>query len=285
MVNGCNKMLSIVLVLILAVAVSAASCAPKSAATEKIGVVVTVLPQVEFVERVGGDQVDITVMVPWGQDPHTYAPTVAQLEAVRQAKMYAMVGSDVEFELVHMGRIVEANKDMLVVNCSEGVELMGNDPHIWNSPLNAKIMVDHICEGLIQVDPDNAESYMQNRDVYLKELDILDGYVHYRLDKFSNRAFMIYHPAFGYFARDYNLTQISVEQEGKPPTPQLMQDCLEKAKQYSIQYIFVAPQFRTGIYETIANAIGGETVPADPLQRHYVSDIGNMVDSLALEFE
>ena len=285
MVNGCGKMLSTVLVLILAVAMFGASCAAESAATEGIGVVVTIVPQAEFVERVGGDQVDITVMVPWGQDPHTYAPTVAQLEAVRQAKMYAMVGSDVEFELVHMGRIVEANKDMLVVNCSEGVELMGNDPHIWNSPLNAKIMVDHICEGLIQVDPDNAESYMQNRDVYLKELDILDGYVHYRLDGFSNRAFMIYHPAFGYLARDYSLTQIPVEHEGKPPTPQLIQDCIEKAKQYSIQYLFVAPQFRTEDCETIANAIGGETVSADPLGRHYVSDMANMVDSLAGEFE
>lgn len=283
--NGCTKMLSILLVLVLAVAVFTASCAPKSAATEKIGVVVTILPQVEFVERVGGDHVDITVMVPSGQDPHTYAPTVAQLEAVRQAKMYAMVGSGVEFELVYMGRIMEANKDMLVVNCSEGIELMGKDPHIWNSPLNAKIMVDHICEGLIQVDPDNAESYIENRDVYLKELDILDGYVHYRLDGFSNRAFMIYHPAFGYLARDYNLTQIPVENEGKPPTPQLIQDCIEKAKQYSIQYLFVAPQFRTEDCETIANAIGGETVPADPLGRHYISNIANIVDSLALEFE
>jgi zinc transport system substrate-binding protein len=286
MVNGWfNRTFSIVLVSLLTVSVFAASCAPKSGETEKIGVVVTILPQAEFVERVGGDQVDITVMVPWGQSPHTYAPTVAQLEAVRQAKVYAMVGSGLEFELVHMGRIMEANRDMLVVDCSEGVQLMEKDPHIWNSPLNARIMVDHICEGLIQVDPENAESYIQNRDVYLKELDVLDAYVHYRLDGFSNRAFMIYHPAFGYLARDYNLTQIPVEHEGKPPTPQLIQDCIGKAKQYSIQYVFVAPQFRTEDCETIANAIEGETIPADPLERHYISDMANLVDLLALEFE
>jgi zinc transport system substrate-binding protein len=280
-----NKLISTVLVLVIGLAVFATSCAPKTEATEKIGVVVTILPQAEFVERVGGDKVDMTVMVTWGQSPHIYAPTFAQFEAVKQAKMYAMVGSGVEFEIAHMDRIMEANKDMLVVNCSQGIELMGKDPHIWNSPLNAKIMVENICQGLIQVDPDNADFYTENKDAYLRELDILDGHIHYKLDGFTNRAFMIYHPAFGYFAKDYNLTQIPVEHHGKPPTPQLIQSCIDEANQYNLQYVFVAPQFRTEDCEAIANAIGGETAAADPLGRHYIANIGNIVDLLTLEFE
>jgi zinc transport system substrate-binding protein len=280
-----NKLISVALVLVMALAVFVTSCAPKTEATEKIGVVVSILPQAEFVESVGGEKVVVTVMVPPGASPHTYAPTFAQLEAVKQAKVYAMVGSGVEFELVQMDKIEAANEDMLVVNCSQGVNLMGKDPHIWNSPLNAKIMVENICQGLIQVDPDSTNFYTENKDSYLKELDVLDGYIHYKLDGFTNRAFMIYHPAFAYFARDYNLTQIPVEHGGKPPTIQVIQDCIDKAEQYKLKYVFVAPQFRTDDCDAIANAINGEVVTADPLASHYIANLANIVDLLVLEFE
>lgn len=280
-----GKSISPVLVLVMVLAALATSCGPGTEATGKIGVVVTVLPQAEFVERVGGDKVDITVMVPPGLDPHTYAPTFDQLKAVKQAKMYAKVGSGVEFELAHMGQIEAANENMLVVSCSQNVTLIDNDPHIWNSPLNAKIMVENICQGLTQVDPDNADFYTENRDSYLRELDVLDEYIHCKLDGFTNRAFMIYHPAFGYLARDYYLTQIPVEAEGKPPTLQLIQDCIHEAEQYHLRYLFVAPQFRTGGCDAIARAINGEIAPADPLPSHYIANMANIVDWLVLEFE
>jgi zinc transport system substrate-binding protein len=250
----------------------------------KIGVVVTILPQAEFVEKVGGDKVHVTLMVPPGASPHVYEPTTSQLMEVSDAKMYAMVGSGVEFELVQMEKLIEINRDMLVVDTSEGVTLMGKDPHIWNSPVNAKIMVENICEGLIEVDPENADFYTQNKNNYLKELDILDGYIHYKLDGFTNRVFLIYHPAFGYFATEYNLTQLPVEHGGKEPTPKVIQDCIDKARQYNLQYVFVAPQFATEHCEIIANEIGGQTASMDPLAKNYISNMGRIADSLALEF-
>ena len=270
------------------------SCSPPGGQGQGIGVVVTIPPLAEFVERVGAGQVSVTVMVPPGASPHTYEPTPSQMVAVSQADMYVKVGTPVEFELAWMGNIIEANPAMLVVDSSQGIELIGGegaeghegvDPHIWGSPQNARVMVENICAGLIAIDPGNAALYADNRDHYLKELAILDGYFHCRLDGFTNRVFMTYHPAFGYLAEEYGLTQLAVEHEGKEPTPQVLQDSIDKAEQYHLHYVFVAPQFASDDSETIASAIGGETAPMDPLPRHYIATMGDIADLLALELE
>ncbi len=275
----------LVLLLVMVLTASAISCRLASDDTGKVGVVVTLVPLADFVKNVGGDKVDVTVMVPPGASPHAYEPIPSQMVAVSEAEMYVKVGSGVEFELEWMDEVVEANRDMLVVDSSVGVELTESDPHIWNSPVNAKIMVENICDGLATIDPDNANFYAENRDNYLKELDILDGYIHYKLDGFTNRVFMIYHPSFGYFASEYDLTQLAVEHGGKEPTPQVIRDCIDKARQYDLDYMFVAPQFTTDDCETIADEIGGQTAPMDPLAENYIANMGYVADALALELE
>jgi len=258
----------------------------KVAGEEGIGVVVTILPQEDFVENVGGDRVHVTVMVPPGASLHTYEPTASQLKEVSKAKVYFKVGSGVEFEQAWMDKIMSVNSDMQVVDCAEGITKLGKDPHIWNSPVNAIVMVENVCDGLCQVDPEHEAYYMANRDKYLQELNDLDIYIHERLDCFTgNRVFMIYHPAFGYFAAEYALTQIAIEHKGKAPTPKVIQDCVDKARQYNLSYIYVAPQFATKDAETIAHEIGGQTVFLDPLPRYYIASMRSVAASLALEME
>jgi zinc transport system substrate-binding protein len=251
----------------------------------RIGVVVTIPPQEAFVKAVGGDHVAITVMVPPGASPHTYEPTPGQLRDLDKADIYFKVGSGVDFELDWMDKITAMNPEMLVVDSSEGTTKIGDDPHIWNSPINARRMVENVCAGLIQVDPLNAENYTASKDEYLRELDELDGYIHARLDGFTNRAFMIYHPAFGYFADEYNLTQIAIAHEGKEPTPKVIQDCIDNAREYNLSYIYVSPQFATKDAEAIAHEIGGETVFIDPLAKNYIANMRAVAASLSLEME
>jgi zinc transport system substrate-binding protein len=252
----------------------------------KIGVAVSILPQADFVENVGGDRVQVTVMVPPGASPHIYEPTVDQLKEMSRAEVYFKVGSGLEFELAWMDKIIGINPDIQVVDCSKGITKMGKDTHIWNSPANAKILVENICDGLIQADPEHETYYTANRDKYLRELDDVDAYIHERLDNFTtNRAFMIYHPAFGYFAKEYNLTQIAIEYEGKAPTPKVIQDCIDKAREYNLSYIYVAPQFATKDAEAIAHEIGGQTVFMDPLPWDYIANMRSIAASLALEME
>jgi zinc transport system substrate-binding protein len=257
----------------------------ESTEEQRIGVVVTVLPQAEFVEKVMGDRAKITVMVPPGASPHAYEPKPSQLVEVSEAKIYFKVGSGVEFEETQWDKIIAMNPNMRIIDGSKGIEIINNDPHIWNSPINAKKMVQNFYDGLIQVDPEHENEYSMNKDAYLNELDELDEYIKNRFENFTNRVFLIYHPAFGYFAHEYNLTQIPVEHEGKEPTPQVIQQCIENAKEYNLSYVYVAPQFATTFAETIANEIGGETLSIDPLPLSYVANMRSVASSLSLEFE
>lgn len=266
---------------------------------KRIGVVVSILPQAEFVEKVGGDKVQVVVMVPPEASPHTYEPTPSQLKEVSKAKMYAKVGSGVEFELAWMDKIISVNKGMLVIDCSKRMELIegehdgephehkeehehhGVDPHIWLSPKNAKIMVENIYQGLIQIDPANQEYYARNKEKYLQELDELDNEITQALSGKKNRKIMVYHPAWAYFARDYGLEQIPIEGEGKEPTPQGIANLIKQAKENNITVIFASPQFSTKSAEVVAKEIDGEVVLISPLEKSYLENMRKVADAFA----
>jgi zinc transport system substrate-binding protein len=279
-------LLSVVSLVLLGLAFLGSSCQGTSQLNDKIGVVVTILPQADFVENVGGEKVDVTVMVPPGADPHTYELTPSQLVKVSKAKMYAKVGSGVEFELAWMDKIIEQNKAMLVLDCSKGIQMMdmeehhgdeddgehhqGGDPHIWLSPKNAKLMVDNICSGLVQVDPQNEAYYIRNRDEYLAKLDALDKDIQEGLSGLKNRRFIVFHPAWGYFARDYNLEQIPIEIGGKEPSAKDIANLIQKAEEQNIKIVFASPEFNPRSAEVIAKEISGRVVFIDPLAKDYI---------------
>ncbi len=287
--------------LLVCLSLVAISCQEGEGGADKVGVVVTILPQAEFVERVGGDNVEVTVMVPEGSSPHIYEPAPGQMAKVSEAAMYAKVGSGVEFELVWMDKVIKQNKGMLIVDCSEGVDLIemvgshgqegevhhqgATDPHIWMSPLNAKVMVDNICEGLKQIDPENSEYYETNRDAYLTELESLHSDIVAGLSGVQNRKFMVYHPSFGYFAEEYDLEMIPVEEEGKEPTAAGLARLIAQAVESDIKVIFTSPQFNPQMAQVIADEIGGTVTSVDPLARDYVDGMRALLSELVQALE
>jgi zinc transport system substrate-binding protein len=285
-----TRLLPTVLMLLLAASLIAvaAGCNKGAESTGKTVVAVTILPQAGFVEAIGGDKVEVIVMVPPGADPHTYEVTPDQMTKLSQAKMYAKVGSPIEFEVTWMDKLVAVNKNMLVVDCSKGIDLItsqdpdepGIDPHIWLSVKNAKIMVQNICDGLVQVDAANKAYYEKNCADYLDKLTQLDNELAADLSGVKNRSFIVYHPAFGYFARDYNLTQIAVEQEGKEPNADYIIRLIEEAKADNIRVIFVSPEFSTKSADVIAKEIGGQVVVVDPLAEDYISNMRNIESAM-----
>jgi len=275
-------------------------CNQKNETMGKTIVAVTLLPQAGFVEAIGGDKVEVVVMVPPGASPHTYEVTPDQMTQLSKAKMYAKVGSPVEFELAWMDKLIAQNKAMLVVDCSKGVQLMemteeeheheaeaesdheheGLDPHIWLSVKNAKIMAQNICDGLVQMDAANKTYYEKNCADYLAKLAELDSELADDLSGVTNRHFIVFHPAFGYFARDYNLTQIAVEQGGKEPEAEYIVRLIEEAKEHDIKVIFVSPQYSTKSAETIAKEIGGRVVVIDPLSKDFIENMRNIESAM-----
>lgn len=286
-----GKRLLAVSVAVLVVALAAALFIKESGKGGEgsgIIVVVTIPPQAEFVKRVGGEKVAVITMVPQWANPHTYEPTPAQLMNVSKAKMYVKMGSGIEFEIAWMDKIKSINENMLIVDCSKGIELLKEegkaDPHIWLSPKNAKIIVENICEGLVQIDPANSTYYEQNKEAYLRELDALDKEISQILSKTSAHKFIVYHPAWSYFARDYGLKQISVEEGGKEPTPERIASIIEEAKRNNITKIFASPQFKDKA-EVIAKEIGGEVVEINPLAENYIENMRKFAEELAEEGE
>ncbi len=261
-------------------------------------IIVTIAPQVEMVEAVGGDLIDVTLMVPAGEDPHTYAPTPSQMIDVAEADVYFTVGSGVEFELSHLQDMRGTNPKMEVISCSEGITLLDNDeeyeeepgheghnhgpkdPHIWLSPTNAKQMVETICKGLVREDPDNQATYEANRDAYLAKLDTLISDIHTKLDPHKDKHFLVYHPAWAYFAHEFKIEQLAIEAGGKEPGPAGVAALIDQAKEENITVIFVSAQFPTEDANTIASEIGGEVVMVDPLASNYIENLRSVATEM-----
>ncbi|GLI46956.1 metal ABC transporter solute-binding protein, Zn/Mn family [Methanoculleus bourgensis] len=255
----------------------------------KIVVAVTIPPEQEFVERVGGDHVRVILLVPPGADPHTYEPPPGVIADLADADIYAVVGSGIEFELAWKEKIAAMNPGMLIVDCSRGIDLIstgeedhsGTDPHIWLSPGNAKVMVENICQGLIEVDPANADEYRRNADAYQGELDALDREIAGALAESGVEKIMVYHPSWAYFARDYGLEEIPIENEGKEPSPRGIEHLIEQAKEEHITVIFASPEYSTRSAEVIADEIGGTVVLVSPLAKDYLANMQHVAAAFA----
>jgi len=248
---------------------------------DRIAVVVTIPPQQEFVERVGGDHVRVILLVPPGADPHTYEPAPAVLAAVAEADLYAMVGSGIEFEIAWGEKIAALNPGMAVVNCSQGVEVIAADPHIWTSPRNAKVMVENIRDGLIEADPENAEYYRRNAAAYLDDLDALDAEISALIAGSGVRVVLVDHPSWAYLARDYGFEEVAIESEGKEPSPKRIEHLIHLAEEEGVRVVFASPEHSTRSAGVIAEAIGGSVVTVSPLKKDYLDNMRQVAAAFA----
>ncbi|WP_067047202.1 metal ABC transporter solute-binding protein, Zn/Mn family [Methanofollis ethanolicus] len=253
--------------------VFASGCTAGAPDSGKMLVAVTIPPQAESIEAIGGDRVDVLVLVPPGASPHTYELTPGQLADLSRARVYAVVGSGVEFETAWMGKIREVNPDMAVVNCSEGVTLVDGDPHIWLSPANAKIMAKNVCNGLITADPAGKKVYEANLAAYLARLDALDADIRAEIGASGCHALLVSHASWGYFARDYGLVQIAIEEGGKESSPRQIEEIVAHAQADNISVVFAAPEASTRSAHVVADEIDGRVVLLSPLAGNYTENL------------
>ncbi|MCL2142304.1 MAG: zinc ABC transporter substrate-binding protein, partial [Methanimicrococcus sp.] len=204
-----------------------------------------------------------------------------QLEELAKAQLYMQLGSGEVFETRHMKTFADINPSMKVVNSSVGINLISGDSHIWTSPKNAQIMVENTYNGLSEIDPANATEYRKNADAYIKELQELDAELQAALDGLQDRNFMVYHPAWGYLARDYQLTQIAVEVDGKEPSPRALTEFINVAKTNNVTVIFVQEQVSVAGATAIAESVGGRVYILDPLAKNYVENTRSVGQALA----
>jgi zinc transport system substrate-binding protein len=199
------------------------------------------------------------------------------MAALSRAHIYFAIG--VPFEKVWLRKIAAVNREMLVVHTEAGIEKVPmrqghpqghpgriKDPHVWLSPPLVMIQARNILQALLEVDPKNAPTYEANYKRFLVDLAELDAELRVIFSgKGKNAGFMVFHPAWGYFARSYGLMMLPVESEGKDPKPAALRRLIDSARKKGIDVIFVQPEFSKKSAETIAKAIGGQVAFVSPL--------------------
>lgn len=258
---------------------------------KKISAFVSILPQAEFVERVGGSHVDVQVLVGPGQSPATYEPSPQQMARLGEAQVLFRIGTP--FEKRFIDKVGGLYKDLEVVDTRRGVPLRyferkGRevpDPHIWLDPSLVSIQAANICESLSRLLPEKRHVFEKNLASFQEDLSKVDRRIAKVLAPLKGSKFYVFHPAFGYFGDRYGLTQVAVEIEGKEPTPRQLAGLIQQARDEGVRVIFVQPQYAKKHAETIAGEIGGAVVPMNPLPRNYLENLENMAELLRANLE
>lgn len=264
-------------------------------------VLVSILPQHTFVQKIAQDKVDIHLMVKPGSSPHSYEPKPSQMVALSKADLYFSIG--VEFENVWLDRFKAQNPTLPFIDISEGIqkiaisahhheeehhahhdheEKQGLDPHTWTSPKNVKIMAHNIYNALIKLDPQNKAFYKANLALFIQEIEATDTQIRTLLqDLEAQSKFLVFHPSWGYFAAEYALVQIAVEVDGKSPKPKDIMRIIEEAKEEHARVIFAQPEFSDKSAQIIAKESGVKVLKVSPLSADWSANLLKMAQALA----
>lgn len=276
---------------LLLIIVLLASCnmgkSGKSQDNEKPVIVVTIEPQRYFTEAIAGDKFDVISIVPKGSSPETYDPTPQQLVSLGDSKAYLRIGY-IGFEQVWMDRLIDNTPHIQIFDTSKDIDLIlgeahnhgdhqhagGVEPHIWNSTNNALIIARNTYKALCQLDKENEAYYLNRYDSLCQRIMHTDSIIRKTLQQPGTaQSFMIYHPALSYFARDYGLQQISIEEGGKEPSPAHLKDLVDLCRQEDVRIIFIQPEFDRRNAEIIARETGTDIVPINPLSYDWEAEM------------
>lgn len=290
--------------LLLAACSGCSSRTANSEGSDQPIITVTIEPQRYFTEAIAGDKFKVISMVPKGSSPETYDPVPQQLVSLGDSKAYFRIGY-IGFEQTWMDRLMNNTPHIQVFDTSKGIDLILNnddhshhhahgdghgahihavEPHVWNSTTNALILAGNTYKALAKMDKPNEPYYMARYDSLCQRILHTDSLIRRQLSApDAAKSFMIYHPALSYFARDYGLHQISIEEGGKEPSPAHLKDLIDLCKAEDVKVIFVQPEFDKRNAETIAQQTGTRVVPINPLSYDWEEEMLNVANALAPE--
>ncbi|MFZ5868342.1 MAG: metal ABC transporter solute-binding protein, Zn/Mn family [Thermodesulfobacteriota bacterium] len=300
MIRRLSVLIALMLIIVLCGILSADAEVKPSG---KVKVFVSILPMAYFVERVGGSNVEVSVLVGPGQDPHTFEPTPKLMTRMAGARVLFKIGFPFEQSLIK--KIGSTFKNLEVVDLQQGIKLRAMtedekeaeeakhghgeakgrehsheagemDQHTWLDPQLAKIQARTIADTLVRIDSGNRAQYEKNLKDFEADLDA----VHERLTKalapVKGKSFYVFHPAYGYFGDAYGLKQVPVQIGGKEPSAKQLARLIDSAKKDGVKVIFVQPQFSKKGAEALAKAIGGAVVALDDLAPDYLKNLQDM---------
>ena len=259
----------------------------------KMTVVSSIAPIEAIVKQIGGEYIDSRVMVPQGASPHTYEPKPSQMRDISRAKLYFAIG--VEFEDIWLKKFANLNPKMKIIRLDEGIQKYpmvshhhneegGLDPHIWTSIDNLRVIAKKIAKALESEDKKHSSYYQKRLKEYLNYLDSVKQKIASIISqKRGSRTFMVFHPSWGYFAREFNLKMISMEIEGKEPTPKELINLIKEAKDSHISAVITQPEFSDKKAKLLAREIGVPVVALSPLSENIADRLLKLAKAISGE--
>lgn len=269
-----------------------------SASAANLTVAVSLQPYSNVVHEIGGEQVEVVALLPPGADPHTFEPKPASLKEFAKATAYFSDGSGMD--AAWLPRFRGVNKNINVVSLSKGISWIEEDehhhhenagkhhdddeldPHLWTSPMQMMQIAENVCEALVQLDGANGKLYRERANALIFRLKKLDVELRQTINKLSAdaRTFIVFHPSYGYFARDYGMTQLTVEVKGKEPKPKDLANLVKIGKEHKVHIVFVQPQFSKRAAATIAKELDAKILDTDPLSYDYEGNVKTLLNSI-----
>jgi len=268
-----------------------ASCGRQNDEPGERIITVSIAPFKYFIEEIAEDDFAVNIMVQEGADPHIYEPYPEQINNLRRSEGYISNGY-MGFEMIWLDRFYEINQRMKSLSLSDNIALLvddhnhegdhgeGADPHYWMSPRCGMVIASSVMEYLCELNPSNRQMYEANYQRLILEIQEVDVKAQSLFSGFRNRSFMIFHPNLGYLARDYNLEEISIEFEGKEPSPSKMKELIDNARKKRLKTIFVQREYDTKNARAIADEIGADVKIIDPLSEDWMKSISDIIIAL-----
>ena len=264
------------------------SCGSREIAVENRAVV-SIAPLKPLVEAILGDDFEVVVLVPQGASPETFEPTPKQLREVESARFVFGTGL-LEFEQELFHRVARNEQ---IINLSQGIDVIagtcshahhghacghthGVDPHVWCSPRALATMATNAYTAIIGEMPDSMKYKMAYNELFI-EISNLNKEVADMCQKSLHKSFIIYHPALTYLARDYGLTQVAVEKDGKEPSAKHLAQIINQARAEGVKHIFYQSEFPASSVAIICKDTGATAVEINPLSEDIFANIRHIV--------
>ncbi len=284
------------LLLVISIGLACGVVDPDPAATS-LAVATSIAPHAWLVERIGGDRVVVHTLLRPGESPTTHQPSDAQVSRVLSSRVFFRCG--VPFESGAWFRALEGHLEIVDLRDGVATRTMAThshggvdahhrvdavDPHTWLSPRRLMVQARLLAETLQRMDPERASDYATRLGGLLSELEELDAWIENTLTPYPGRAFVVFHPSWGYFADDYGLRQIAIEIEGKEPSDAELTGIQEQTRALDISFVFVQPQIAGQSARAIAGVMGAQLETLDPLAPDVVANLRRVTDSITRSF-
>jgi zinc transport system substrate-binding protein len=280
----------------------------------KLNIMTSVPVEAYFIQRIGGDRVKVSSLVNSAACPECFSMTPSQVQTLSKADLYFSTGF--AFEDIILNKIAPNLPKLKVINLRQNIPLLtfgeegikntegsalsnnednstvlhshhvhhhpagGKDPHIWTIPANVIIQAQAILEALKVADPESANYFQSNYEVFNTELAALDHYLKDQLQSVKGKSIFVYHPSYGYLAYQYGFKQVAIEIGGKPPTPKYLAYIIDRAKKENIKVIIIEPQSDPRSAKVIANAINGRVLSLNVIDANYFNNMRTIADTL-----